>query len=260
MKFTAQKIKFINVEDIKPNPYQSRRNFNNRKLYNLSESIKKMGIISPLLLRPVTNGFEIVCGSRRFRAALIAGLKSVPAIIINAGDRQCAELSLLENIQRENLSFFEEAEAFYNLSSYHGIKPDKISDILSLNGENIVGKMHLLSIEPDVRYIIEENAIPEKSAKELLKIRDPEKMKETAKSVARDKLSTDDISSIAKQINLSSMKKGRKDRVTNVPLCRNTVKKTVNLLKECGEKVDFTQNENEKQLEFVIRIRKSGVF
>ena len=100
MKISRQKIKSINVEDIKPNPYQTRRNYNHLKLNSLASSIKEVGILTPLLLRTTTLGYEIISGNRRFRAALMAGLKTVPAIVLFAGDRQCAELSLIENLQR----------------------------------------------------------------------------------------------------------------------------------------------------------------
>ncbi len=260
MKFTSQKIRYIDVEEIKPNPYQCRRNFNLLKLSKLADSIKKVGILSPLTLRAAKNGYEIVFGNRRYRAAVIAGLKAVPAIIIRAGDKQCAKLNLIENIHRENLTLFEEAESFFNLSSYHGIKKDKIKDEVCVQSEEISDKIKFLRLEPSIRYKLEENLISKNAARELLKIHDAEKQKEAAEIIIRESLNDSEVISLVKEINNELVKNRKKSGKLNLTLCSNTVKKTVNILKESGHKVELTQKENEKQLEFIIKIRKTGVF
>lgn len=261
MRKNARKIKNINLCEIKPNPYQVRRNFNLRKTEMLAESIRKYGILSPLLLRMSRNGYEIISGSRRYRAAIIAGMKTVPAIIVSAGDRQCAELNLIENIQREELTVFEKAEAYYNLLSYHGIKKSEIADALSVKPEEISEKVKLLGALPEIRYKAEEYKIAEESVVELIKLHDEEKQKEITELIIKEKLSPEDTASLVKQINGESLRKRKgKNKVTNIPLCRNTVKRTVNLLKESGEKVEFEQNEDEKHLEFRLKIKKQGIF
>lgn len=260
MKTSRQKIKNINVEDIKPNPYQTRRNYNHLKLNSLASSIKEVGILTPLLLRTTTLGYEIISGNRRFRAALMAGLKTVPAIVLVAGDRQCAQLSLIENLQREDLTPFEEAETFYNLLSYHGVNKEDIVKTAAINGLYISEKLKLLKIIPEARFKIEESSADEESARELIKIHDKEEQLKAAELLIKENLSPEDVSLLAKQINRKMANGKKKLRYSNIPLCRNTVKKTVNILKDSGEKVEFTQNEDENYVEYTLKVRKQSVF
>ena len=156
MNFSPQRIRMIKIEDLKPNPYQIRRNFNAKSLRELALSIKKVGVLSPIIARATFQGYEIICGERRVRAAQLSGLKTVPAILVRAGDKQCALLSMTENLQREELTAFETGEGYFNLISYHKVKKDALSDELSLEKSEIAKKMRLLSIPENLRYIIEE--------------------------------------------------------------------------------------------------------
>ena len=262
MNLASQKIRLINIEDIKPNPFQSRRNFNLKKIEKLTASIKEVGILSPLLLRTTPTGFEIIFGNRRLRAASLAGLKKVPAIVISAKDRQCAILSLAENIQRENLTSFEEAEAYYNIISYHGIKRETLEKISPLEKYEIGEKMKILMLEEHLRYKIEEHHIKEDFIKDFLKIHDSKKREEVINTAIKENLTKEDIKVLIKQTNreLSKQKRNTRNRQTNIFLCKNTVKKTVNLLKENGEKVEFNQKEDHNYLEFNIKIKKEGIF
>ncbi len=260
MKISRQKIKIINVEDIKPNPYQTRRNYNHLKLSSLASSVKEVGILMPLLLRTTQNGYEIISGNRRYRAALMAGLKTVPAIVLFAGDRQCAELSLIENLQRENLTPFEEAESFYNLLSYHGINKNDIVKTSAVDSQYVSEKLKLLKIIPEARFKIEESNADEDAVKELIKIHDEEEQLKATELLIKEKLSAEDMSLIAKQINRKMTNGKKKLRYSNIPLCRNTVKKTVNILKDSGEKVELLQNENENYIEYTLKVRKQSVF
>ncbi|MBE7033070.1 MAG: ParB/RepB/Spo0J family partition protein [Ruminococcaceae bacterium] len=259
MKFASQKIKDINIEDIKPNPYQCRRHFNLLKLNSLADSLKKVGILSPLILRATKNGYEIISGTRRYRAAIIAGLKTVPAIIMKAGDKQCAKLSLMENIHREDLSLFEEAEAYFNLSSYHGVKKDKIEDELCVKKEEISDKIKFLRLESSMRYKIEENKITKNAARELLKIHDVEKQNEAAETIIKENLNDKEAASLVKEINRELALNKKNSPKMNFTLCANTVKKTVNILKENGQKAELLQKDSEKYMEFIIKIRKTGI-
>ena len=261
MIFAPQRIKMIKIDDINPNPYQIRRNFNLKKLEQLSNSIKEVGILCPLIVRSAAKGYEVICGQRRLRAALLAGMKSVPAFIVRAGDRQCAQLSMIENLQRENITFFEEAEGYYNLMSYHGVKKEELAKKLSVENGEISGKVRLLGIEPSVKYKIEESGISENAAKELLRLRDGEKQKEIIEKVAKGEINLKEMSSIIKESireatqSTKDGKRGRK-KAFNLPLCINTVKKTADMLKKSGAKVEMEQKEDEKYIEFTLKISK----
>ena len=262
---TPQKIKMIKIKEISPNPYQIRRNFNSEAIRQLADSIKEVGMISPVILRVISEGYELICGQRRIRAAALLGMETVPAVIIRAGDRQCALLSMIENLQRENISLFEEAEGYYNLMSYHRVKKEDMVKELSLESGRINDKMRLLSLSAPIRYKIEENKIPEKAARELLRLHDEEKQAEIIEKVMKEELNLNDISSEVKNIlqemilNESKAKRGRKKNF-NMPLCINTVKKTAELLKKSGAKVETEQTETENYVEFNIKIHKKQVF
>ena len=153
MAVKIQKIKYLNVNEILPNPYQLRRSFVQNELFELAESIKENGILSPLIIRKTKNGYELVSGQRRLRAAIIAGINEVPVCIIKAGDAQCAELSITENIHRKNLSEYEEAEGFYNLILYHRIKKDELAKATSKQISYINDKIRILTLGEKVRII-----------------------------------------------------------------------------------------------------------
>ena len=262
---TPQKIKMIKIKEISPNPYQIRRNFNSEAIRQLADSIKEVGMISPVILRVISEGYELICGQRRIRAAALLGMETVPAVIIRGGDRQCALLSMIENLQRENISLFEEAEGYYNLMSYHRVKKEDMVKELSLESGRINDKMRLLSLSAPIRYKIEENKIPEKAARELLRLHDEEKQAEIIEKVMKEELNLNDISSEVKNIlqemilKESKAKRGRKKNF-NMPLCINTVKKTAELLKKSGAKVETEQTETENYVEFNIKIHKKQVF
>lgn len=258
---SPQKIKMIKLDEISPNPYQVRRNFSAKSLQLLASSIKEVGILSPVIVRTSINGYELICGQRRIRAAIIAGLSEVPAVIVRAGDRQCAQLSMIENLQRDNISVFEEAEGYYNLMSYHRVKKDELIKNLSLESGRINEKVRLLSLGASVRYKIEENNVSEAVSRELLKLHNEEKQNEILEKAVKEELNKTEVSLLVKQAlremtqKKNEEKRGRKNFL-NMPLCINTVKKTVDLLKKSGANVEMNQKENENFVEFTLKINK----
>ena len=261
MIFSTQKIRMIKIEDIKPNPYQIRRNFNAKSLKSLAFSIKEVGILSPILVRATVSGYEIIAGERRARAAQMAGLKTIPSIIINAGDRECALLSMVENLHRENLSVFEEGEGYFNLISYHRIKKEGLSKKITQKSEKINEKIRLLSLSAPIRYKIEENNIEETVARELLKLHSDEKQAEIIEKITQEGLNRKQSSTLIKETlrEMACQTTSRKDRERErdkTPLYINTVTETVELLKRNGAKAELTRIDTENTTEFVIKIAK----
>lgn len=261
---TTQKIKMIKTAEISPNPYQARRNFDRKKLEELSLSIKENGMLSPVIVRGAFGGYELICGQRRLRAAIMAGLREIPAIIIKAGDAQCAYLNLIENLQRENLTFFEEAEGFYNMMAYHKIKREKLPGLLSLEWMRINEKVRLLGLSEKVRYKTEEKGYSEKFVKELLKLRDEEKQLEIIDRAEKEDWSFTRLSKEIKEEikemvrkRLWESKSFREKNITEkMPVYINTIKKTVELLRKNGAAVEFLQQENKEYSEFTVKIHK----
>ena len=244
------------MNEILPNPYQLRRSFVQNELFELAESIKENGILSPLIIRKTKNGYELISGQRRLRAATIAGIKEVPVCIIKAGDAQCAELSVIENIHRKNLSEYEEAEGFYNLISYHRVKKDELSKITSKEKSYINEKIRILTLNERVRRILEEKNISCETAKELLKIKDEEKQIEALNEIIqRNSRKENETKVIVKK--KKEYKKQTFEKTHRMPVFVNTINKTVELLQKNGAEVEITQNESEKYSEFIIKISKN---
>ena len=147
----SQKIRMLSPGEIKPNPYQVRKKFCYKDLEKLANSIKEVGMLCPVIVRRSNFGYELICGQMRVRAAVIAGMDKIPAIIVRAGDVQCAQLSAIENIHRKQLGIFEEAESFYNLIMFHRVKKEKLQQLLSLTPFELSDKIRLLSFKENVK-------------------------------------------------------------------------------------------------------------
>ena len=258
----VQKIKMIKLKDIFPNPYQIRRKFDRKKLLLLSDSIKKMGVLCPITVRISDTGYEIISGQRRVIAAKMAQKEEIPAIIIGANDAQCALLSMAENIHRENLTPYEEAEGFFNLISYHRMKKDRLLTEICTESAGVNEKIRLLSLPEKVRYKLEENLIDEKTARQLLRLHDEEKQLEVIEKIKENNLKTAEVETMIREILRAasfSKSKGRRKMLKNsenIPIYINTVKKTADILKSNGARVEISQNESEKYIEFSLKIAK----
>lgn len=179
-------INFICVDSILPNLYQPRKYFDEESLEELAQSINAYGIIQPLSVRRLAEDkYELVAGERRLRAAKKAGLTEVPVIIVDITDRESAAIALLENLQRENLNFLEEAEAYYNLIKDHSYTQEKLAEAIGKKQSTIANKIRLLRLEPEVRSILLENNLTERHARALLRLPNVQLQKKVLKIVVK---------------------------------------------------------------------------
>ena len=160
----------IKVESIFPNIYQPRKFFNEEALNELSQSIIEHGIIQPITVRRMGDKFELVAGERRWRAARMAELEFVPCNVIDITDTESAELALLENLQREDLNFMEEAEAYYNLINDHKFTQEELAKRMGKKQSTIANKLRLLKLSDKVRILCLENNLTERHARALLSL------------------------------------------------------------------------------------------
>lgn len=164
-------ISYISPEFISPNIYQPRKHFNEESIEELAQSIKLYGIIQPLSIRKLgSENYELVAGERRLRAAKKLGLNEVPAIIIDITDKDSAAIALLENLQREDLNFIEEAEAYHNLIKDHSYTQEQLAEVIGKKQSTIANKLRLLKLDMETRNIILENKLTERHARALLKL------------------------------------------------------------------------------------------
>lgn len=186
-------IDYIAVDAICPNVYQPRKHFDEDAIEELAQSISAYGIIQPISIRRLDGGrFELVAGERRLRAARKLGMEQVPAIIVDITDRDSAAIALLENLQREDLNFIEEAEAFNNLIKEHSYTQEKLAEVIGKKQSTIANKIRLLKLSSRVRKIIIENSLTERHARALLKLQDEKVQLKVLDAVVKKSLNVKD--------------------------------------------------------------------
>lgn len=199
---TGKEVINVNVEQIMPNRYQPRDNVDQKKLESLASSIRKHGMIQPIILRQVGNMYEIVVGGRRYEASLLAGFRQVPAIIVNMDDKEMAELTLTENMQRQELSPIEEAKSYRKLQEENNLNIADISKQVGKDESIINNKLKLLSLAPEVQNALLNNLISEGHAKILLKIEDKDKQVEILNKIIKERLPVKDTNTYVSNLNL----------------------------------------------------------
>ena len=191
----------VKVTDIEPNPNQPRTNFNEDALNELAESIKRIGVIEPIVVYKKERGYEIIAGERRWRAARLAGVKEVPVIIRKYTKQQRVEIALIENIQRENLNPIEEAIAYNRLIEEFHLKQDEVADRVSKSRTTITNSLRLLKLCDKVKEMVVEQMISAGHARALITIEDPDVQYETAMTIFDQGLSVRDTEQLVKDVN-----------------------------------------------------------
>ena len=206
-KVDEQKEITIKLSKIEPNREQPRKDFNEEQLMELADSIKKYGVLQPLLVQKKENNYEIIAGERRWRAAKLAGLKEVPVVIREYSPQQAMEISLIENVQREDLNPIEEAFAYQRLMKEFQLKQEEIAERVSKNRSTITNSMRLLNLTPEVQQMLVENRITSGHARALLVVEDPKLQLELAQKIEQNHLS---VREVEKAVKLLS--KGKKEK------------------------------------------------
>ena len=201
-----EKVLNIPVEDILPNRFQPRLAFDEKELNELSNSIKRYGIVQPIVLRRIGNKYEIIAGERRYKATVLAGLKTIPAVIKNTDDNTSAEIALLENLQRKNLTVIEEAQSYKKLIDRH-FTQEEIANKLGISQSTIANRMRLLNLPKKVQDALLYNKISERHARSLLSLNDEEKQLELLDKIINNRLTVrqteEEISRILNKVAIS---------------------------------------------------------
>ena len=194
----------VSIDKIEPNAEQPRKAFDEDALMELADSIKQHGVLSPLWVHEVKNGkdsyYEIIAGERRWRAAKKAGLKEVPVIVMNLSEQEIVEISLIENIQRENLNPIEEAQAYKRLLNEFRLKQDEVAERVSKSRTAVTNSMRLLKLDERVQQMIIDDMISTGHARALLAIEDKEQQYILANKVFDEKLSVRDTEKLVKEL------------------------------------------------------------
>lgn len=255
---SQDKLISVPVEKIKPNPYQPRREFDSAELASLALSIKTDGLIQPLSVRQKSDGYELIAGERRLRAAILAGLESVPCVVMDVTERNSALLALVENIQRKDLNFFEEAHAISRLIELYGMTQEDAAIRLGYAQSTLANKLRLLKLSATEQNLIAEKGLSERHARALLRLDDSEKRIEVINKIAREKLSVDKteklIDSIIEHNKYCERIKKGSAVFKDVRLFINTVNKAVETMQIAGVDVNVDKSTYADRLEYKITI------
>jgi ParB family transcriptional regulator, chromosome partitioning protein len=190
-------IREIRIDEIRTNPYQPRKTFNQEALEELAESIKNYGVFQPIIVKPSIKGYDLVAGERRLRASKMAGLSTIPAIVKEFSDEMMREIALLENLQRENLSAIELAWAYKGIIDSMHIRQEDLASKLGKSRSHITNMIGLLRLPEDVQNMILDNKISMGHARVLSKIEDDSKISELANRVVSENLSVRDLEKLS---------------------------------------------------------------
>lgn len=233
----------VKISEVEPNRNQPRKNFDEDALLELSESIKQFGIIQPLVVQKRKDYYEIIAGERRWRAAKMAGLKEVPVIIKDYTDQEIVEISLIENIQREDLNPIEEAQAFKRLLTEFHLKQDEVAEKVSKSRTAVTNSMRLLKLDERVQQMVIDDMLSTGHARALLTTDDKEQQYSLANKIFEEKMSVREVEHMMQALQKPRTEKKRKEEVPNKFIYEDVEEKLKNIL---GTKVSVNHKKNNK--------------
>ncbi|HCU7293580.1 TPA: ParB/RepB/Spo0J family partition protein [Staphylococcus aureus] len=247
-KTKDEQIKQIDISDIKPNPYQPRKTFDENHLNDLADSIKQYGILQPIVLRKTVQGYYIVVGERRFRASKIAGLKYVSAIIKDLTDEDMMELAVIENLQREDLNAIEEAEIYQRLMTDLKITQQEVAKRLSKSRPYIANMLRLLHLPKKIADMVKDGRLTSAHGRTLLAIKDEQQMLRLAKRVVKEKWSVRYLENHVNELkNVSSKSETDKVDITKPKFIKQQERQ---LREQYGAKVDISIKKSVGKISF----------
>jgi ParB family chromosome partitioning protein len=258
-------VQLVQIMEITPNPFQPRKIFTQESLQELAASIEEYGIIQPLIVRSLTDGFELVAGERRLRASKLAGLSQVPVIVKEFTDKEVAELAMIENLQREDLHFLEEAEGFQQLIISFAFTQEELAKRMGKKQSTIANKMRLLKLIPEVRAVVVAEKLTERHARSLLKIEDSRLQLEVLELIQEkglnvretEELIEEFLDDIARQVEEKNTPKRSVVKVIrDVRIFINTINNVVGEMKKTGLKIKIKQEQDEEYIHINLRIPK----
>ena len=253
----------VSLDLISANPFQPRKTFSEEGLAELTASIREYGIIQPLVLRRTENGYEIIAGERRFRAATRAGLSSVPCLIRQASDKEMAEIALIENLQREDLHYFEEAAGYEKLLTQFGLTQEVLAKSVGKDQSTIANKLRLLKLSPAVRAFIFQANLTERHSRALLKIEEESSQMDVLHIIVEHKMNVRDTEALIEQrlqeqntVQIPPKRQMMLKVVKDVRIFINTVGELVKQMKKAGLDVRLTQTQDEDTVTLTMIVPK----
>ncbi len=262
--FEGNRVLFLPVDGLRPNPAQPRRVFSQDGLEELAASIAQHGVLQPLSVRKVDGLYELISGERRLRASKLAGLQEVPCILINVDSEESSLLALVENLQRRDLDFVEEAEALARLIRTFGLSQEEAARRIGKSQSAVANKLRLLRLSPQVLALLREGGCTERHARALLRLGDDLLQLQAAQTVVEESLTVLRTEELVEELihpTVSPPPKPRKKPtflIKDVRFFLNTVSRGLNMMKTAGVNAAYERKETEDSILLTIRIPKAA--
>jgi len=260
---TSKEIIYLPVDRVTPNPYQPRKFFNKDNIEELARSIKEYGVMQPISVRLINGvSYELVAGERRLRATRLAGISTIPAIVVNIKDQDSAMIAMIENIQRENLNYIEEAEGFQNLIEDYSFTQEELAKRMGKSQSTIANKIRILKLSKRIQKFLIENDLSERHARALLKISDEDKIMEILSKVVEQGLTVKKTEELVEKMlyqdsdQNEQKEEGKKIKryIRDIRLFSNSIKQSIDIMKDSGFEADYIMDEVEGGYEVLIKL------
>lgn len=251
-------IKEIPVDQISPSPYQPRTIFDDQRLEELCQTIRVHGLIQPIVVRKIENGYECIAGERRLRAVKKLGLPTIPVILKNMNDSQSASISLIENLQREELTAIEEAMAYQQLIEIHQLTQESLAQRLGKSQSTIANKLRLLQLPMEVQEELLKRTITERHARALLSLPSKELQLQVLQEILERQLNVKQTDEWIRRIKVkktATKKRERKSFSRDIRIAMNTIRQSIEMIQESGVLIETEERKGDDYLEIMIRMK-----
>ena len=260
-EFLSTRVRYIPINDIRPNPQQPRRRFDPEGLQELADSIRAYGILQPVTVRAQGDGYELVAGERRWRAARIAGLRQVPCLLAQVDEEDAALLALIENLQRRDLDYMEEAAAIARLVRRYGLSQQQAAEKLGRSQSAVANKLRLLRLEEPVVEALHRYGLTERHARALLRLEDGEQRLAAAEHIGKRQLNVAAAEEYIERLvaqNHTTPPKGRSAYIIkDVRLFLNSVERGIRLMRTAGVGAKIARQDTDEEICLTVRIPRN---
>ena len=256
--FLSRRVFYLPVDKIRPNPSQPRRYFDDASLTELSRSILRYGIIQPLTVRHSAQGYELIAGERRLRAARMAGLREVPCLLARADEEDSPLLALIENLQRRDLHWYEEATAIAKLVANYGLSQEQAAEKLGKSQSAIANKLRLLRLSPDCVALLREHDLSERHARALLRLQDDETRLAAARAIAEHGWNVAQteayVEALLRHANVTPPAKSPAYVIKDVRIFLNSIRRQLGIMQRAGVDAAVEREDTDDEIRMTIRI------
>jgi ParB family chromosome partitioning protein len=262
--YPEEEVRQVKIEFIKPNPFQPRKEFELIKIDELAQSIKTYGLLQPIILRELSKQeYQIVAGERRFLACKRLGWQTIPAFVRSVNDSAMAAIALIENLQREDLNFIEEAEGYARLIKEFNLTQEVLAQRLGKSQSTIANKLRLLKLPEEIKKWLVEKSLTERHARAFLKIKDREAQSRLLKKVVENNLTVKETEEeVERFLSANANKENKKNRprkkvvIRDLRIFLNTIRSAVNVIKKSGLVPQVIETDRDDYYEVIIKLPK----